>query len=839
MRVINPDEAPEDLEPASFLLPPDENSPVSLHDGALKIDHGDGSLTIDFDPDLSDPEEEGSSDFYANLANKMDESELREIANDLLDGIKRDEDSRKEWMSTRARGITLLGLTLEDPSSSASESTAPLEGMSRVHHPLLLEATVRFQATARAELLPAAGPVKVRNDSTMGPTPAKPMAAPMASPPSPELNLGMVPPGMAPPGATPGIGHNNPPQDSDDDLAEAMEKDFNHFLTVTATEYVPDTDRMLFGIGFGGDGFKKVFNCPLRRRPVSESVDPEDLIVSNSATALANCGRVTHRIKMRKSVLRRMQLLKAYRDVDIQLPDNVQQTEVDVKKDQVQGQQTRMIRREDMDYTIYETYCELDLDEFAPKKLRGEGLPLPYRVTIERDSRQVLSVIRNWEEDDDQAMPKQYFVQFPFIRGLGFYGLGFIHLLGNTTVALTALWREIIDAGSFANFPGFIYLKSLGRQLTNIFRVPPGGGVPMDAPPGSRIQDAIMPIPYKEPGAAFTGFTQHMEEMAGRLAMTGNIDVGEGKQDAPVGTTLALIEQATKIIDSAHKRLHASQAEEFALLKQRFKEDPEAFWRHNKQPSKPWKKEQFLQALSKNDLVPVADPNNPTSLHRIAKANLLKQLQGSSPQLYNPMAVEQRVLRIAGVDAEGLFNETPAPDKPDPRLVAIESKAKASQAQVELGQMQEKMRMMVETLKMSDRAQDRQSRERIETMKQKLEETRLTIEQVKASDEWNQENAKRLQEMVNEQMSHARELEAEHLRSSHERFIEGQKHSQDLTHEGQKHQQKTAHESHLHEQKMEHDRQMREQKLEHDRQMHEAKLAQAKALARVHKPAKD
>lgn len=816
-RALNPDEPSEFLDPAEYLLPPDENSPVSLENGALKIAHEDGSITVDFNPDLSDLDKEGSDDFYANLANKIDEGRLREIANDLMDGIERDIASRKEWMTTRSRGITLLGLTLEDPSDNTGTSTAPVEGMSKVYHPLLLEATVRFQATARAELLPATGPVKVRNDATM--KPAQPMPAPLVSPPSPERDLGMVPPGMAPPGSL------LPAQtEPDDDLAQALEKDMNHYLTVTAKEYIPDTDRMLFDIGFGGDGFKKVYNCPLRRRPVSESVDAEDLIVSNSATALANCGRVTHRIKMRKSVLKRMQLIGAYRDVDLSLPDNVKPTEVDLKKAQIQGQNLQTMRREDRDYTVYETYCELDLDQFAPKDLKGEGLPLPYRVTIEEGSRQVLSVIRNWDEDDDQALPKQFFVQFPFIRGLGFYGLGFVHLLGNTTVALTALWREIIDAGSYANFPGFIYLKSLARQMTNIFRVPPGGGIPLDAPPGGRIQDSIMPIPYKEPGAAFVAHTQHIEEVGARLAMTGDIQVGEGKQDAPVGTTLALIEQATKIIDSAHKRLHASQAEEFGLLKQRFKEDPEAFWRHNKRPSKPWTKEQFRQAIDNNDLVPVADPNNPTSLHRIAKASTLKTLQAAAPQLYNPMAVEQRVLRIIGIDPEGLFNATPAPDKPDPRLVAIQAKAEASKMQTELGHMQERMRAMIETLKASDRAQDRASRERIAASKQRLEETRLQIEVIKNADEWNQESANRIQEMYADQMAQAREIEAEHLRSTQERFLEGQKATQEILHSDIQHRQKLAHEE-----------EAGRQKRAHEKEMHEARLANTKALATARK----
>ncbi len=731
-RVINPDPWPSPAYKDSEVEVPSDGSPISMEDGALKVDQVDGSVVIDFNPDLSEGDD--GKEFYGNLAKKLGPDELSSIASDLLEGIERDEHSRQEWMTTRTRGITLLGMKLEDPASGTSDATAPVEGTSRVHHPLLLEATVRFQATARAELLPSTGPVKVRNDATV------------------------------PPAGVPSVGHNGGPPlaDEKDDLAAALEKDMNHYLTVTAKEYVPDTDRMLFYVGFGGDGFKKVFNCPLRRRPVSESVDAEDLIISNSATALANCGRVTHRIKMRKSVLKRMQIIGAYLDVDLALPTPSTPTQVDKKKEELQGQGTPM-RPEDQDYEILETYCELDLDQFAPKNLKGEGLPLPFRVTLERSSRKVLSIIRNWDEDDEQALPKQFFVQFPFIRGLGFYGVGFIHLLGNTTVALTALWRELIDAGMFANFPGFIYLKQLGRQLTNQFRVPPGGGVPVEAPPNTSIRDAIMPVPYKEPGPAFTAFVQHIEEVGARLAMSADIQVGEGKQDAPVGTTLALIEQATKIIDSAHKRLHAAQAEEFHLLKKRFKEDPESFWRHRKTTVQ-WRKDQFLKALEDYDLVPVADPNNPTSLHRIAKAAALKELQMKSPQLYNAEAIDRRIMRIVGLDPEGLFNATPTPSPPDPRMVAIQAKAEASKMQVQLGLQQEQIKGMIEQARAQSQDKERMSREKIAEMKQRLEETRIVLEHLRANKEADAEKTNREQEIYADQMKHAQELEAGHVK---------------------------------------------------------------------------
>ncbi len=682
-----------------FELKEPANDKVSFDDGIMRVENEDGSVTIDFNPDKSKVTgEQNENEFYANLADDIDDGDLETIATDLLDGIRRDEDSRKDWLDTRARGIGLLGLKLKQPRSTPGDSGSG-DGMSSVDHPMILEATINFQATARAELLPAAGPVKVRNDS----------------PPAPEVPLQQ----------TSAIEDLKKSLAQNDHLSQALETDMNHYLTVTATEYVPDTDRMLFYVGFGGDGFKKVYNCPLRRRPVSESVDAEDLIISNAATDIKNCGRITHHIKMRKSVLKRMQIIGAYRDIELSQPAIVQQTEVDKKKAELVGIKEIQQRPEDRDYDLYETYCELDLDQFAPKEFKGKGLPLPYRVTIERTSQKILDIRRNWNEDDEQCMPKQFFVQFPFVRGLGFYGLGFIHLLGNITLALTATWREIIDAGMYSTFPGFIYNKQLGRQLTNHFRVPPGGGIPMDIGPNGRIQDSVMAIPYKEPGGNFTAFIEHVEEVGRRLASTANVQVGEGKQDAPVGTTLALIEQATKVLDSAHKRLHASQAEEFALLKERFKEDPEAFWRFNNNPAMEWEKDQFIEALNNSKLVPVADPNNPTSLHRIAKAAAIKELQKASPAIYDGMAVDMRVMQIIGVDPHGLFRPQEAPPPPDPRFEAIKEKAIAAKTQAQIQLSDSQVRAETTRLQIAGREEDRKSRERIEEMKLQLEKLKL------------------------------------------------------------------------------------------------------------------
>ncbi len=801
---------------------PEQTMNRTIEGGVLKIDNADGTTTIDFNPSASELDGDKPQDngHYANLAEKLSDDRLGSISSDLIEGVDRDEDSRKDWLSTRALGITLLGLQLEKPRSDTGAASAPLEGMSTVRHPLLLEATVGFQATARAELLPASGPVKVRNDS-----PAKPASA-TKSPDAndPNTTFPTLPPDMSP-----------------DDLAQAMEKDFNHYLTVIATEYVPDTDRMLFYVGFGGDGFKKVYNCPLRRRPVSESIDAEDLIVSNAATDLSNCGRVTHRMRMKKSTLKRMQIVGEYRDVDLAPPTvSMQKNPVDKKKDEIAGINQSYQRPEDRDYEVYEIYCELDIDEYAPKRFKGKGLPLPYCVTIEKESRKILSLRRNWDADDKECMAKEYFVQFPMIRGLGFYGLGYIHLLGNTTIALTAAWRLQLDNGMFANFPGFLYSKGIGRQLSNQFRVPPGGGVGLDLGAQQDIRSAVMPLPYKETGPSFSAFSTHVEEVGRRMASTANINVGEGKEEAPVGTTLALIEQATKVMDSAHKRLHAAQAKEFMLLKDRFREDPEAFWRHNKNTTIKWAKDQFLKALDDHNIVPVADPNNPTSLHRMAKAMAVKELQKASPELYDPVKVDLKVSRMADLGIEDVMRPVPATPPPDPRMEAIKQKAASTseQNQAQLKEAQIKSETAMATIQ--DKVAERISREKIEDSKMRESQIKLQMEQIIHAHDAAREMAAKQQDMEMKAQGQQQELAAKaqaHLMDMHHEkttaqtnlFAEAHKAHGQIQIENQKHQAEMARDAQKHTQDMAHEREL---------QVHRLKEAENKAkVAKIAKPA--
>lgn len=604
--------------------------PEFSDDGAiLRIDHGDGSITVSLDGrPLVDAERSGPAGWFDNLVDQIDDMELGLIADQLLRGVDDDLQSRNEWVEDRAQGMKLLGLKLEVPGIQGSNDGAPVEGMSKVRHPLLQEAVLRFQANARSEMLPTDGPVKIRDDSN-GSTLER------------------------------------------DQLADAFEKDFNHYLTSTATEYYPDTDRMFLMLGFGGTSFKKVYFCPLRNRPVSESVDADDLIVNNNATDLSNAKRITHRVYMKPSTVKRLQILGVYRDIELETPQDISPDSLQEAKAAQQGISTQSLNPEDRDREIYEVYCELDIKGFEHKyKGKPSGLEIPYRVTIDVTSRQILSIVRNYNEDTKELPEaRTTFVKYTFVPGFGFYDIGLLHILGNTTSAVTAAWRELLDAGMYANFPGFLISDSGSRQNTNIFRIPPGGAAQVKTG-GQPINQAVMPLPYKEPSQALMALVENMAATGARVGGTSELQVGEGRPDAPVGTTLAMIEQATKVLNSVHKRMHAAQAEEFRLLRECFREHPESFWERNRRPTTAWNPELLLQALDDVELVPQADPNTASHAQRVMKIMALKQLQAGNPALYDPIAIDTAALRAIGwSNPEQFFKPEAERNAPPPELL--------------------------------------------------------------------------------------------------------------------------------------------------------------------------
>src|SRR5215475_1813823 len=659
----------------------------------------DGSIHVDIGDAVSNSIR-ASKAHDANLAEFIDNSELRLICDDLLNGIDADLQSRQDWIDRRAAGIKHLALKVENPRSPSADADTAVEGQSVVRSPVMLDAVLRFQANARGELLPAGGPTKIRNFRT---------------PRTIERRLEEQMSGA-------------PYVDQSDILADDLELKFNYYLTVTDKVYYPDTNRMFFMQGFGGSGFKKVYACPIKRRPVSRAIDADDIIVSDNEISLEDCGRVTHRIKMRPSILRRMQLAGQYLDIDLQTPsapdpDAVERAERDVAGLSVGYGQ----RPADYEHTIYECYCELDIRGFEHKE-HGDitGLPLPYRVTIDKDSQEILEVRRIWKEDDDRYLARMPIVKYPFVEGIGFYGIGLLNIMGNATAAVTTSWRLALDSGAFSSWPGFLYSEQVGRQDTMTFRVGLGSGVKINTG-GQPIGQNVMPLPYKDVTAGLVQVTQHIEEEARRVGGTPELMTGEGRQDVPVGTTLAMLDQAVKVIDSVHKGMHIAQAEELSLLRDLFIEDPDALICSNPRPSRNWEREELIAALKDCNLTPQSDPNTPSHTIRTMKAVALVQLVMISPQAWDIVKVIRRIANMVGL---GSVDELFAPPQPqgqapvDPKHLADLGKLQLQMAELaqkegddqrkgELMKLKGGLDLLGERMKLQDRREERLSQERI------------------------------------------------------------------------------------------------------------------------------
>lgn len=721
----NPSVVPE-LPPPAFEGPPidvgipQENTIlVNPESGAVHVAQDDGSVVISFGKP-SNAGDDGD-DFDANLAdnNRISTSELNRMAEEILLGIDDDIQSRSGWESTFNRGIDLLGLTLDEASSAVSNGT-----VSKVFHPLLIEAVVRYQATASGELLPAAGPVKARDDE-------------------PSTDLERI------------------------KKAEDMERDFNHYLTVVRKEYYPDSRRMLFGQGFCGNGFKKVYRCPLRKAPVSDYVPAKDLIVSNDIMSLENATRITHRTIMRQSVMRRLQLNGHFSDIDLSIPNSTP-TETDLKIGRVEGLDKTNRIPADHPYTLYECYCEYDLEGFKHEDEDKEetGLPLPYRITIDKDSRKILEIRRNWHEGDDDYIARQRFVKYGYVPGLGFYDYGLVHLLGQTARALTAIERQLIDAGQFSNFPGVLLSDVGGRQTTTQIRIPPGGSHVIKTG-GLPIGQVVMPLPYKEPSSVLVNIAAAIETNGRRLGSTAEVQVGDGRADVPVGTTLALIEQATKVEVSVHKQNCESQMQELLLLKELFAEDPEALWKFAKSPARKW---EMAEEFSDVELVPASDPNTPSHIHRVMKATGLSQLASMPGTTLNRRAVDSALLTVLGYAPAQFQNQPTANTAPpaDPEKmakVAIEGQKVEERKQATLVNAQ--LTMAQKKMDIENNAAERQSKENVQQLKtigmvlqQKgQQQTEITKQQSQLAAEHQQQHHDTAHSLVEQHLQHRHEKE--------------------------------------------------------------------------------
>ncbi len=665
---------PDDPEPQ------DDGTVIVKPDGTVEIHEEDGAIRIDPTGATLWQKPDGPTTHEENLALKIDPLELGRIANELIEGIEADKQDRTQWIQMRAKVIELLGLKLEDPKGDVSRSALGMS-TSVVRDPTMLQAVNMFRATAYGELCPSTGPVKVKVAS-------------------PEESL------------------------STQDDAQNLQDDLNYYLTTTASEYYPDMFYMLWWTGLTSGTFKKVYKCPLRKRPVSEFIDGTKLIVSD-ATDLKNAPRITHEVEMDRATMRAMQLAGVYRDIKLTDPMPLQVNPVDAKKATISGMAAAPQRIEDQKYTLYESYCKLDIKGFEHEfENEPSGLPIPYRVTIDTTSREVLEIRRNWEEpevdeedEDDEddgiyLVPEIPFVAFPFSTGLmRTYGTGLGHEMGNLASALTALLRISIDGGILGNYPGMVKAKGTGRDLTNEIMVPPGGCVEIDTG-GLPIQQTMMPVPYKDTSPAVMQLMEQTRGVAKELGGTANLPVAEGRQDAPVGTTLAMIEQALKPIAATHRMLCAAQAEELRLLVKLLRDDPKALWRGNKRPklgaSREARLAKFTQALEDCDIEPVADPNVPSEMHRKLLALFFKQMTApvpGAPPLYDPVKVDRYVARVAmKMPAQDFdaFLAGPPPQGP-PDMATVMAQIESQKTEVA------KQKVMVDAAKVQLQAKQQQA----------------------------------------------------------------------------------------------------------------------------------
>jgi chaperonin GroES len=547
----------------------------------------------------SDMPEQTVSKFGENLAETLEDNELNTIAAELVGSFEDDLDSRNDWFQTYTEGLDLLGIN----SDSRSQ---PFVGASGVHHPILAEAVTQFQAQAYKEMLPAGGPV----DTEV---------------------LGMT-------------------DNAKMEKANRVKNFMNYQITYKMEEYDPEMDQLLFYLPLSGSAFKKVYYDPGVGRAVARFVKSEDLVVPYYAVDLLTSPRITHVIHMNENELRKLQLSGFYADMDMSAPGTgVDSTDVDEKIDELQGL-TRTIS--DEEYTLLEMHVDLDLEGYQDKDENGEetGLALPYIVTICKDNNKVLSIRPNYDEKDPMRKKIEHFTHYKFLPGLGFYGFGLIHMMGGLTKSVTAILRQLIDAGTLSNLPAGFKSRGLNIQKHDD-PLQPGEWRDVDAP-GGRLQDAFLPLPYKEPSGTLTTLLGALVDSGKRFAATVENPTGDGNSEAPVGTTVALMEKGQRVMSAIHKRLHYAQRTEFKILKRVFAEFlPPEYPYQVQGASENVFKQDFDNSV---DVIPVSDPNIFSMTQRITLAQTQLQMAQSAPQLHDLRESYRKMyiaLNIKDIDA--------------------------------------------------------------------------------------------------------------------------------------------------------------------------------------------
>ena len=552
-------------------------------------------------------------DFFANLAEDMDDTDLGRISSNLMEEYENDKSSRDEWSQTYVQGLDLLGFKYDD-------RTRPFRGASGVTHPLLAEAVTQFSATAFKEMMPSDGPVRTR----------------VVGKESVEVYQ----------------------------QAQRVKEFMNYQITQVMEEYTPELDQMLFYLPLSGSTFKKVYYDGTLDRAVSKFVPAEDLIVPYTATDLDSCERITHVVKQSENDIRKKQVAGFYRDIELN-PTAEDPTynaaNIQGKIDQIDGiQQTG----ESYMITLLEIHVDLDLEGYENKDDKGEQtkIKLPYIVTMDEQSGKVLAIRRNYAEDDPLYKKKQYFVHFKFLPGLGFYGFGLIHLIGGLSRTATQALRQLIDAGTLSNLPAGFKTRGL-RIADNDSPLQPGEFRDVDAPSGA-IREGLMPLPYKEPSTTLFNLLGFVVQAGQRFAQVADMQVGDANQGAPVGTTIALLERGSRIMSSIHKRMYYSMQKEFKLLANVIQT-----CLPNEYPYAVVGGERSIKQSAfddRVDIIPVADPNIFSMAQRIQLAQTQLQLATSAPQLHNVKEAYIRMYEALGVkDIDKIMKlEKPEPMSP-------------------------------------------------------------------------------------------------------------------------------------------------------------------------------
>jgi len=575
------------------------------------LEEEDGSVVLNFEDAI---QEQLQAEPDANLAEILDERVLSDISSDLVGLYKEDRSGRQEWEDAYKDGLDLLGIKYE-------EREEPFRGSSGVTHPLIAEAITQFQAQAYKELLPSSGPVRTQ----------------VVGAATPEVEA----------------------------QSQRIQEFMNYQIIHVMEEYDPEMDRLLFYLPLAGSAFKKVYYDDILDRAVARFVPADDLVVPYNTTDLASASRIVHVVRMSKNDVRKFQAGGFYREIELEPYES--EDEVRSKERELSGIQKTT---DDQDCTLLEVHTELDLPGFehvSPLDNEQTGIKLPYIVTIDEGSSKILSIRRNWQEGDDLYRKLQYFSHYKFLPGLGFYGFGLLHMIGGLGRSATSILRQLIDAGTLANLPaGF---KARGIRIRDADEpLSPGEFRDIDVP-GGALRESILPLPYKEPSQTLMALLGFVVDAGRRFAAIADLQVGDGNQQAAVGTTVALLERGSKVMSAIHKRLYYAQKQEFRMLAKVFAESLPPMYPYNV-----WGAEAMIKQADfdeRIDVIPVSDPNIFSMSQRLALAQTQLQLAQSNPEMHNLYEAYRRIYEAIGV--QNIESLLPAPKPPQPIDPAIEN----------------------------------------------------------------------------------------------------------------------------------------------------------------------